>query len=279
MAEKRMFAKSIVNSDVFISMPLSAQALYVHLSMAADDDGFINNHKRIQILVGASDDDMQELIDKRYILVFDSGVAVIKHWKINNTIRKDRYVETLYLEEKEQIKVKKNGSYTEKNKVGKPNVNHIGIPDVNHIGKPNVNQNGNQMSTEYSIDQSSIDQNSIVDDINIYNNIYNSEDKIVLGTHNNIFLSEEEYLKLKELFPTSFKSKIEYLSNYCHKHNKTYPSAYETIITWAKRDGELQEVKPDKQQKSKNTMHYQNERQDDLTEFMYENYEKGDSNG
>ena len=113
MAERRMFAKTIIDSDVFIDMPLSTQALYFHLSMRADDDGFINNPKKIQRMVGASDDDLKILVMKRYLLPFESGVVVIKHWKIHNYIQKDRYKPTVYLEEKAMLEVKENGSYTE----------------------------------------------------------------------------------------------------------------------------------------------------------------------
>ena len=90
MAERRMFAKTIIDSDAFLDMPLSAQALYFHLSMRADDDGFINNPKKIQRMVGASDDDCKLLLMKRFIIVFESGVVVIKHWRIHNYIRNDR---------------------------------------------------------------------------------------------------------------------------------------------------------------------------------------------
>ena len=108
-----MFAKQIVDSDAFLDMPLSAQALYFHLAMRADDDGFINNPKKIQRMVGASDDDCKLLIMKRFVLIFESGVIVIKHWKIHNYIQKDRYKETLYIQEKNQLAVKDNKAYTE----------------------------------------------------------------------------------------------------------------------------------------------------------------------
>ena len=95
MAERRMFAKTIIDSDEFLDMPLSAQALYFHLSMRADDDGFVNNPKKIQRMIGASDDDYKILIAKSFVLRFESGVIVIKHWRINNYIQKDRYKETV----------------------------------------------------------------------------------------------------------------------------------------------------------------------------------------
>ncbi|MGN0444212.1 MAG: hypothetical protein ACI4F5_06330 [Acutalibacteraceae bacterium] len=113
MAERRMFAKTIIDSDAFLDMPLSAQALYFHLSMRADDDGFINNPKKIQRLIGASDDDCKLLVMKRFIITFESGVIVIKHWKIHNYIQKDRYKPTIYQEEKSQLSEKRNKAYTE----------------------------------------------------------------------------------------------------------------------------------------------------------------------
>ncbi len=112
MAERRMFAKTIIDSDAFLDMPLSTQALYFHLSMRADDDGFINNPKKIQRMVGCGDDDLKLLMAKRFILVFESGVIVIKHWKIHNYIQKDRYKPTLYQDEKAQIAVKETNAYT-----------------------------------------------------------------------------------------------------------------------------------------------------------------------
>lgn len=112
MAERRMFAKTIVDSDAFLDMPLSAQALYFHLSMRADDDGFINNPKKIQRMIGGSDDDLKLLIAKRFIIPFESGIVVIKHWKIHNYIQSDRYKPTVYQEEKALITTKDNKAYT-----------------------------------------------------------------------------------------------------------------------------------------------------------------------
>ena len=112
MAERRMFAKTIIDSDAFLDMPLSAQALYFHLSMRADDDGFINNPKRIQRLICCSDDDLKILIAKRFILPFENGIVVIKHWRIHNYIQSDRYIETKYLDEKAMLGIKENKAYT-----------------------------------------------------------------------------------------------------------------------------------------------------------------------
>lgn len=111
MAERRMFAKTIIDSDAFLDMPMSTQALYFHLSMRADDDGFINNPKRIQRMIGASEDDLKLLIAKSFIFTFESGVVVIKHWRIHNYIQKDRYKETMFLNEKKMLGIEKNNEY------------------------------------------------------------------------------------------------------------------------------------------------------------------------
>ena len=112
-----MFAKTIIDSDAFLDMPLSSQALYFHLSMRADDDGFVNNPKKIQRTIGASDDDLKLLIAKRFLIPFESGIVVIKHWKIHNYIQNDRYKETVYLEEKGQLVLKDNKAYSLNNTV------------------------------------------------------------------------------------------------------------------------------------------------------------------
>lgn len=102
----------ICDSDSFLDMPLSAQALYFHLNMRADDDGFIGNTKRIVRLIGANEDDYRILIMKRFLIEFDDGVIVIKHWRMHNTLSQNRYNETQYVEEKSMLRLKDNGSYS-----------------------------------------------------------------------------------------------------------------------------------------------------------------------
>lgn len=112
MAERRMFAKKITESDAFLDMPSSTQMLYFHLSMNADDDGFVNNPKKIQRMCGASDDDFKLLIAKSFVILFESGIIVIKHWKMHNYIQSDRYRPTDYVDEKSMLGIKKNKAYT-----------------------------------------------------------------------------------------------------------------------------------------------------------------------
>jgi hypothetical protein len=111
MAERRMFAKTIIDSDAFLDMPTSTQLLYFHLGMRADDDGFINKPKTIMRMINSSDDDMKVLITKKFVIPFETGVVVIKHWKIHNYIQNDRYSETKYKEEKEQLLLDENKAY------------------------------------------------------------------------------------------------------------------------------------------------------------------------
>ena len=119
MARKRMFDIEIVDTDLFLEMPQSTQNLYFHLGMRADDDGFVSNPKKIIRTIGANEDDLKILITKKFIIPFESGVIVIRHWKINNYLRSDRYTETLYKDEKRQLTEDENGVY------------NLGIPNVN----------------------------------------------------------------------------------------------------------------------------------------------------
>ena len=146
MASRRMVNIRIIDSDNFLELPLSTQALYFHLLLRADDDGFINNPKRIQRLIGGSEDDFKLLIAKQYILTFDSGVIVIKHWKMHNYIKKDRYHETDCISEKNMLYEDENKTYT----LEKPQCIQIGTssePEWNpslgkvSLGKTSINNN------------------------------------------------------------------------------------------------------------------------------------------
>lgn len=112
MAKRRMFSLDIIDTDLFLEMPQSSRLLYYELCMRADDDGFVSSPKKIQKMVGCNEDDFKVLISKKFLIPFDTGVVVIRHWKIHNYIQKDRYKETIYLDEKKQLNQEKNGSYT-----------------------------------------------------------------------------------------------------------------------------------------------------------------------
>ena len=136
MAQRRMFSKKITETDLFLDMPMSAQCLYFHLNMSADDDGFISNAKTIRRMIGASEDDLRLLLSKEFLIPFESGVVVIKDWKIHNYIRSDRYSETVYKDEKQQLQVLDNGRY------------EVGIQNVIPKDIPEDNQSGHQRDTQ-----------------------------------------------------------------------------------------------------------------------------------
>ncbi len=129
MARKRMFDTEIIGADSFLEMPPSTQNLYFHLSMRADDDGFVSNPKQIIDMTKATQDDFKVLLAKKYIIPFESGICVIRHWRINNYLRSDRYHPTIHIEEKEQLKLEKSGAYSlqdERYTTGIPS----GIPSI-----------------------------------------------------------------------------------------------------------------------------------------------------
>jgi hypothetical protein len=218
MAERRMFAKTIIDSDVFLEMPLSTQSLYFHLSMRADDEGFINNPKKIQRMIGASDDDLRILIGKRFLIPFDSGIVVIKHWRIHNYIQSDRFKPTVYTEEREMLKLKKNKAYSL----------NVSTLDTECI------QDGYSLETQDSIGKDSIDK--------FNNDVASAKQKPTrhkYGQWKHVLLSDEELNKLTDRLGTQRTNEmIERLDNYMESTGKRYKNFYQTILNWVKRDGE-----------------------------------------
>lgn len=207
MAERRMFAKTIIDSDAFLDMPLSTQALYFHLAMRADDDGFINSTKKIMRLINASSDDLRLLFDKNYIIPFDSGVVVIKHWKIHNWIQSDRYHPTIYQEEKSFLVMNRN---------------------VYNLDTECI-QDGYSLDTQDSIDKISLDKSNIDKD-------NNKPIRHKYGEYNNVLLSDTDMEKLKSEFPADYQERIERLSSYIASTGKKYKDFLATIRNWARND-------------------------------------------
>ncbi len=232
MAERRMFAKTIVTSDAFLDMPMSARCLYFTLGMFADDDGFVNNPKSIMRQVGATLDDMNILIGKKFILVFESGVIVIKHWRINNYLRSDRYKETAYREEKADLHIEENGAYT------------LGVPD----GIPVVDQ----CETQYRLGKDSIGIYSNPTEDNVLpvsdkgkgKSKKKNANKDSYGEFKNVMLSKDEFEKIKEKFPKDWSDRIESLSEYMRSKGKTYKDHYATILSWARKEERENKGKP-----------------------------------
>lgn len=260
MAKKRMFDKEVVGTDAFTDMPASSQALYFHLGMNADDDGFVGNPKSTQRQCGASDDDMRVLILKQYIIAFDSGVVLMKHWNINNFIRKDRYKPTTHIKEKSLIVLCDDNSY--------------GITTVN-TGFRLVNQR----STQYSIEEYSKEKCSLVEESVVSVSAHESntldtdalyqplrkeelcpheselptqerpaanksrkskpaEEKRCFGEFNNVFLSDKEYSELVAQFGAAKAlAKINRLSRWLYSDSSHQKSDhYRTILVWHSED-------------------------------------------
>lgn len=204
MAERRMFTKKVTDDDNFMALSSSAQALYLHLSMSADDDGFCNQVSISMFKAHASIQDLQTLLEKRYIYQFENGVIVIKHWRMANALRKDRYTPTAFQEELAQLDIKDNGSYT-------------WLPD------------GCQTVAK-RLPQDRIGKNRIGKD-----RINNKPVKHKHGEYQNVLLTDEELEKLKAEYP-DYSERIENLSNYIASTGKTYKSHYATIRNWARKE-------------------------------------------
>ena len=147
-----MFSPDIVGSDAFLEMPTSSRELYFQLGMYADDDGFVNP-KKIVRLVGASDDDLKILITKRFCLPFENGIIVIKHWKINNLVRKDWYRPTQYLEQRKALFIKPNGIYTFDETQGKPFVNEMLTSSLTQVRLGKVKEGGSQSEHSFPLEE------------------------------------------------------------------------------------------------------------------------------
>ena len=211
MAERRMFAKTIVLSDAFLDMPLSARCLYFTLGMLADDDGFVNSPKSIMRQAGASNDDLNLLMVKRFILKFDSGVIVIKHWRIHNYIQKDRYKESKYMEEKATLMIDQNGAYTEC------------IQDVSTL----------DTQVRLGKDRDRIELGEVIEEAEPP-----KPSRHKYGLYENVLLTDEEYQKLQEEFPHDYSARIERLSEYIASKGAKYKSHLATIRSWARKDTE-----------------------------------------
>ena len=238
MAERRMFTKKIVDSDAFLDMPLSAQALYFHLNMRADDDGFVNNPKKIQRMIGASDDDMKLLMVKRFLICFESGVVVIKHWRMHNLIRKDRHVSTQYIEELNRLEVKSNSAYTEKPLI--KGVSGGCQPNDNQM-TTNCQPNDNQWLPQVSIVENSLDEDSLVE-CSVEDADNNKLEKIGGMGRNVVYLTNNQFDSLiDKLGVDAFDRYVSRLADFIIEKNAHVKNHYETILKWFKEDSGVKE--------------------------------------
>lgn len=224
MAERRMFAKTIVTSDAFLDLPASSRCLYFMMGMVADDDGFVNNPKSIMRQAGATSDDLSLLIAKRFLLTFQSGVVVIKHWCIHNTIQKDRYKETKYLEEKSMLMLDANRAY----KRSENDVYTECIQAVSDL-EPQI-----RLSKDNLIQDNKEEYIYAATDTNVGHRSPKVRHKY--GLYDNVLLTDEDMERLMEEFPGDFRERIERLSEYIESSGKRYKSHLATIRSWARKD-------------------------------------------
>ena len=259
MAERRMFAKTIVDSDMFIDMPMSARLLYYDLAMRADDDGFVNSPKKIMRFVGASMDDMNVLIAKQFIIPFESGVVVIKHWRIHNYIRKDTYKETPYKDEKALLYLDENNGYRLENEcpstnrqrtVNEPSTQDRLGKDRLELGKDRVrdrDRDRQELESAHAPENLPLEIAENKNNKNNENDFNNSDNKKPTrhkyGIYKNVFLTDEDMEKLKTEFPDDWQNRIERLSEYIASSGKTYKNHLATIRVWAKKDKEREALK------------------------------------
>ena len=245
MAQRRMFSKKIVETDFFMEMSPTAKLLYFYLNMSADDDGFVGNPKTIKLISGATDDDLKILIAKQFIIPFESGVVVIKDWKIHNYKRKDTYNSTVYKFEKSQLLDDANGAYvlnesepsterarevdTGKARLGKSNNNMSGKPDdvipyseiLEYLNKKtgrsfrNVEANKKLIKARWNEGYKLEDFKTVVD-----NMVSNWSGKMFNG------VPAENYLQPKTLFSNKFDS---YLNQVPRIEQKEINQAYDDL--------------------------------------------------
>ena len=215
MAERRMFAKTIIDSDSFIDMPVTARLLYYDLAMRADDDGFVNSPKKIMRMIGASQDDLSILLLKKFVIGFENGIVVIKHWKIHNYIRKDTYKPTNYIEEKQLLELDGKNAYTLKNDGSRLSVDEPSTQD--RLGKDRLGKDRLEDITPQAA----------------------KPIRHKYGMYNNVLLFDDDLEKLKSEF-ADWEQRIERLSEYIASTGKSYKNHLATIRSWARKE------KPDK---------------------------------
>ena len=223
-----MFAKTIIDSDAFLDMPLSTQALYFHLSMRADDDGFINNPKKIQRMIGCADDDLKMLVAKRFIIPFESGIVVIKHWKIHNYIRGDRKKATAYPEEMALLTEKENGAYSLLTDKCQSSDSQLTDKCPHRLGKASLGKVslGKERVVEVS---------EMPDGISIpLPQIECLHDKLGKGV---VYLTEEQEEALMErLGIEGYDLYVEKLADFIINKNANVANHYQTILKWYEED-------------------------------------------
>ena len=216
-----MFAKTIIDSDAFLDMPVTARLLYYDLAMRADDDGFVNSPKKIMKFVGATTDDLGILAMRKFIIPFDNGVVVIKHWRIHNYIRKDTYKETPYKDEKALLELDENNAYKY---VEESRGRAVDEPWTQvRIGKDSIGKD--------RVGESSVEEQTAIPTAH--------------GTHHLVNLTDTELDGLINTYgKETTEDYIQRLDEYMFTRGKQYPNHYRTIISWVEEDKKKKTKKP-----------------------------------
>lgn len=208
MADKRMFSKKVIDSDIFLDMPMSTQCLYFHLCMRADDDGFVDNPKKITRLVGGSEDDLKILLMKNFIIGFENGVIVITHWRLHNWLRSDHYTPTIYQKEKEILELNDQKIYEPKGQL--PN----GRIEENRREEKRIEENSKEEYIE-------VDKRPA------------RTPKHKYGEYGHVLLKDDELEKLNaEYGEEETKEAIRYLDEYIEMKGTKYKSHYLALRKW-----------------------------------------------
>lgn len=226
MRDRRMFSNSIIENDIFTELSFSTQCLYFHLILKADDDGFVSSPKKILRSIGATEDDLQKLIEIGYVDLFESGVMIINHWRIHNTIRNDRHKPTIFQKEFSQLSLDESEKYIRKNNITDwlPN----GCQLVTE-SETNRLPNGCQLVAESETNR-------------LHNKVSNKVSNKLINKgveEKNTFkkLTGEELKKLQGEFPNADIDKWNvHYESYCKSRGKTYKKPYETVRNWINQE-------------------------------------------
>lgn len=235
MAEKRMFAKTVVTSDDFLDLPHSARSLYFTLGVSADDDGFVNAPKAIMRQTGNTAKDLKALIDSRFLVQFQSGVVLIRHWYLHNTIKNDRYKPTSFTDEKQMVCLDEKKIYVENEHFTEPKRITRGTKT-----EPKWNQSGTELEPQYSRVESNVDKDNVAE-CNGTDGTNDGDDRLIqmygeLGK-GVVYLSSNQIDSLIESIGfDAFNFYVSKLADFIIQKNANVRNHYATILKWHKED-------------------------------------------
>ena len=227
MSEKRCFSNCIIDSDLFLDMPVKAQLLYFHLGMHTDNEGFVSSPRKIQRIVGCCDEDMEVLVSNGYVIPFESGVIVITHFNVHNSLRKDRQ-KTVYKHERALLSLDETGAYT----LGGQLSDSCQTSDSQVADKcpPKRREEKGREYNRREGNCTAAEAAALTPSKSVLKNTY--------GEYNNVLLSDQELEKLKADYSNRCDDYIEKLSSYIERTGKKYKSHYATIKAWIRQDDE-----------------------------------------